>query len=289
MKVLLLVLLLAVALCGIVEDINNANVGWKAKEYERFKGMTMDELRALFRVRRGGDHKFPAKEHAPRDLPVNFDPRTQWPNCIHPIRDQAHCGSCWAFGASESLSDRFCIQKQVDVILSPQELVSCDDTDYGCAGGWLETAWAYMEDPGLPTEACLPYVSGGGTVPACTSTCTNGTPKKYYHARDTNSFYSVNSIMTELYTNGPCEAAFDVYQDFITYKTGVYKHITGQYLGGHAIKMLGWGVENGEDYWLCANSWNTSWGDKGFFKILKGSDECGIEDDVVAGMAGNHD
>uniref|UniRef100_A0A8W8NDP1 Peptidase C1A papain C-terminal domain-containing protein n=3 Tax=Ostreidae TaxID=6563 RepID=A0A8W8NDP1_MAGGI len=52
---------------------------------------------------------------------------------------------------------------------------------------------------------------------------------------------------------------------------------------GHAIKILGWGTENGDDYWLVANSWNPDWGDQGFFKILRGQDECGIESQISAG------
>ena len=50
-----------------------------------------------------------------------------------------------------------------------------------------------------------------------------------------------------------------------------------QALGGHAIRLLGWGVEEGTPYWLVANSWNYDWGDGGTFKILRGSDHCGIE------------
>lgn len=65
---------------------------------------------------------------------------------------------------------------------------------------------------------------------------------------------------------------------------GVYKRTSGQFLGGHAIKLLGWGVENGNKYWLAANSWNEDWGDKGYFKILRGDNECGIEDEIVAGL-----
>lgn len=84
--------------------------------------------------------------------------------------------------------------------------------------------------------------------------------------------------------NGPAEASFFVYDDFLTYKSGVYQHVTGDYDGGHAIKIMGWGVENNTPYWLCANSWNQDWGDQGFFKILRGSDECGIEDEIVAGI-----
>lgn len=71
-------------------------------------------------------------------------------------------------------------------------------------------------------------------------------------------------------TNGPAECAFTVYEDFLTYKTGVYVHKTGKALGGHAVKMMGWGVENSTPYWLIANSWNSDWGDKGFFKIIRG-------------------
>jgi cathepsin B len=63
------------------------------------------------------------------------------------------------------------------------------------------------------------------------------------------------------------------------------QHIKGKYLGGHAIKLVGWGVDNGTPYWTCVNSWNDSWGESGTFRILRGSNECGIEDDAVAGDA----
>ena len=63
-------------------------------------------------------------------------------------------------------------------------------------------------------------------------------------------------------------SAFTVYEDFLTYKSGVYQHQTGSALGGHAIKTIGWGTQDGEDYWLCVNSWNNTWGDKGLFKIF---------------------
>jgi cathepsin B len=92
-----------------------------------------------------------------------------------------------------------------------------------------------------------------------------------------------DQIKQEIMKHGPIEVDFSVYADFPSYKSGVYKHVTGEFLGGHAVRMLGWGVENGTPYWLIANSWNTDWGDNGFFKILRGKDECGIEQDGVAG------
>ena len=100
--------------------------------------------------------------------------------------------------------------------------------------------------------------------------------------------YSVSDneeeIKSEIYTHGSVEAAFSVYEDFLSYKTGVYRHVKGSMLGGHAVKMIGWGVENGTKYWLIVNSWNNGWGDNGTFKILRGNDHLGIESEIVAGV-----
>ena len=84
-------------------------------------------------------------------------------------------------------------------------------------------------------------------------------------------------------TNGPVEADFDVYDDFPSYKSGVYVKTSDNYLGGHAIKILGWGSEGSVAYWLVANSWNPDWGDQGYFKIRRGTNECGIETDINGG------
>jgi cathepsin B len=110
------------------------------------------------------------------DLPNNFDSREQWPKCVHAIRNQAQCGSCWAFGASEALSDRFCIASKADinVVLSPEDMVECDSTDYGCQGGILYFAWNYLETTGVVTDKCLPYTSGAGKVDKCPTKCENG-------------------------------------------------------------------------------------------------------------------
>jgi cathepsin B len=81
--------------------------------------------------------------YKPEDVgaPKNFDARKgKFSSCIHPVRNQARCGSCWAFGSAEALSDRFCIEGE-DVILSPQWSVSCNHKEMGCGGGWLPSTW----------------------------------------------------------------------------------------------------------------------------------------------------
>ena len=193
--------------------------------------------------------------------PTNFDSRTQWPNYVHAIRDQGRCGSCWAFGATEAFSDRLAIHTNgaTNIVFSPQQLVSCDGTDYGCNGGYLRNAWKYIAKEGVVADGDYPYTSGTsgatGTCKASTAkkySCDNGNPKGYT---------STAAIKDAIQSQGPVETRFNVYSDFMSYKKGVYKHTTGYLEGGHAVKLIGWGTEAGEDYWLCANSWNTNWGE----------------------------
>nr|XP_005160989.1 cathepsin Bb isoform X1 [Danio rerio] len=249
-------------------------------------------------------------------LPDSFDLRDQWPNCktLNQIRDQGSCGSCWAFGAVESISDRICIHskgKQSPEISAEDLLSCCDQCGFGCSGGFPAEAWDYWRRSGLVTGGlynsdvgCRPYsiapcehhvngtrppCSGEQDTPKCTGVCIPKYSVPYKQDKHFGSkVYNVPSdqqqIMTELYTNGPVEAAFTVYEDFPLYKSGVYQHLTGSALGGHAVKILGWGEENGTPFWLVANSWNSDWGDNGYFKILRGHDECGIESEMVAGL-----
>ncbi|KAJ1363729.1 peptidyl-prolyl cis-trans isomerase cpr6 [Parelaphostrongylus tenuis] len=124
-----------------------------------------------------------------------------------------------------------------------------------------------------------------------TNTCEHKCQDNYTSSYDDDKHYGsvyavaqdVSSIQKEIMNHGPVEVAFDVYEDFEHYSSGIYKYTAGEYLGGHAVKMLGWGTENGVDYWICANSWNSDWGENGFFRILRGENECGIESSVVAG------
>jgi len=257
------------------------------------------------------------REKVKMDLPDTFDAREQWPECpsTDEIRDQAACGSCWAFGAVEAMTDRICIQSKgaSKPHISAQDLLSCCKLcGFGCNGGYPNQAWRYWTASGLVSggnygdqEGCIPYSippcdhHTNGThgacgdivkTPACSSTCREGYGTAYKDDKHYGlSHYGVRNdeetIRQEIFTNGPVEAGYTVYEDFLSYSSGVYQHVTGKMLGGHAVKILGWGTEGDVPYWLVANSWNTEWGDKGYFKILRGSNHCGIERQIYAGMA----
>ena len=83
---------------------------------------------------------------------------------------------------------------------------------------------------------------------------------------------------------GPVETAFTVYSDFENYAGGIYHHVSGGMAGGHAVKFVGWGVDNGQKYWKVANSWNPYWGEKGYFRIVRGTNEGGIEHQVIGSV-----
>lgn len=176
----------------------------------------------------------------------------------------------------------------------------------GCSGGQPSAAWTYFQNNGVVTggdyqsvnksTSCWPYqlptcdhhvndpnfpnctsLDGGNvySIPSCRRSCDQGYQKtwskdKYFVSNSYTVGPNSTAIQQEIFAHGPVTAVFEVYADFPGYKSGVYQHVTGGQLGGHAIKILGWGEENGTPYWLVANSWNEGWGDKGFFKILRG-------------------
>ncbi|KAL5700737.1 cathepsin B [Ranunculus cassubicifolius] len=293
---------------SIITKINsNPKAGWEAATNPRLSNYTVAEFKYLLGVKPTPQNDLlavPVVAHPKNlNLPKEFDARTAWSQCstIGRILDQGHCGSCWAFGAVESLSDRFCIRYGMNISLSVNDLLACCGfmCGDGCDGGYPINAWRYLVQNGVVTEECDPYFDNTGCnhpgcepgfpTPTCEKKClkTNQVweQSKHYSV----SAYRINSkvydIMAEVYTNGPVEVAFTVYEDFAHYKSGVYKHITGEEMGGHAVKLIGWGTsEGGEDYWLLANQWNKGWGDEGLFKIRRGTNECGIEEDVVAGL-----
>ncbi|EPB66535.1 papain family cysteine protease [Ancylostoma ceylanicum] len=228
--------------------------------------------------------------------------------------------SCWAFGAAEAMSDRICIASngKTQVSISADDVLSCcgKTCGDGCNGGYPLQAWKYWEKHGICTggsyesqSGCKPYpIPPCGhhanetyfgpcpkdeyDTPVCTNTCIAGYPawkkgskcgsipgKSAYGVPKT-----VEGIQKEIMTNGPVEAAYTVYEDFYQYTGGVYVHTGGQKVGGHAVRILGWGVDNKTPYWLVANSWNTDWGENGYFRIVRGLNECGIEHAIVAGL-----
>jgi len=239
------------------------------------------------------------------------------------IRDQSNCGSCWAMAATESFNDRFCMTTgDAKTLFGTEDTNSCCSGvacsfSNGCNGGQPSGAWKWFTKTGVSTGGdysevdtgltCKPYSMKAcahhstppeGAVacdtlptystPKCKSACSDAGygvaySKDKHFATKSYGIKGVTNIQKELMEKGSIAVAMKVYEDFEVYSSGVYKHVSGDYLGGHAIKLIGWGVDNGTPYWTLVNSWNTYWGESGTFRIVRGTNECGIESDAVAG------
>merc|ERR1711935_702177 len=304
----------------IAEKVNSMNSTWKAGVNTRFANMSTEAIQSSMMKIDYVENKKTTNQYfhsyaKVASAPASFDSRTEWSKCesISEVRDQSSCGSCWAFGAAEVMSDRICIHsgQTNQTRVSTTDLLSCcEECGDGCQGGFPPSAFDYWMNSGVvsgdlyqDTKFCLNYPfapcahhvpagkypacpGGENPTPKCTRTCTNGDDfvKSKTYGRSSYTVSGESQIMAEISTNGPVEGSFTVYADFPTYKSGVYQHLTGEALGGHAIRMIGYGEENGTKYWIVANSWNEPWGDHGYFKILRGENHCGMESGAAAGM-----
>lgn len=279
--IITLVLGLAITFCEhplnkeLLEQVKQ-NASWESYEMDEnpFRNYSEEEIQQLFGTilvenYPENDNRMPVKND---ELPVNFDGREHWPDCNQIVKDQQHCGSCYAFGTTTSLSHRFCVASEgkLKPNLSPEDVLACCSANYKCYGGSLSNTWSFFQYTGSLEDECLPYVSGDGiTIPWCPEKCVDGSELKRYQAikRKTANFRDPNSLKQDLFTYGYVSTGFIVYEDFMTYKSGIYKYTTGKKLGGHAVSIVGWGNEDGQDYWIAQNSWGDSWGENGFFRI----------------------
>jgi len=256
-------------------------------------------------------------EAASDNLPKTFDARKKWSYCkdsINTVRNQAQCESCWAVTSAAAISDLTCIQckGKVSPYLSDEDLITCCEdcsSTHNCvSGGNTGTAFQYWVQNGLvsggsygTTDSCSPYTVNPyayyrpnefPAMPICDNSCVNSRYAGSYKAdkhrgKEFGAVHGEEQMKLALYKYGPLVASFQVYDDFQRdYDHGIY-HVTptATFQGWHAVKVIGWGEENGHKYWLVVNSWGTNWGMAGLFKILRGTNECYFESNVVWGVA----
>ncbi|XP_063226798.1 uncharacterized peptidase C1-like protein F26E4.3 [Bacillus rossius redtenbacheri] len=295
-------------------------LGWSAANHTAFWGRRLDEgislrLGTLFphnsvRMMNPVRRMFDASR-----LPRSFDARSQWRGQLQGVSDQGWCGASWALSMADVVSDRFAIMSEGKelVRLSAQQLLSCSRGQRGCEGGYLDRAWMFLWKYGLVNEECYPYGARGSNLGNCRlpkkvdlhSSCRHAGPRgphvperrTPYHTGPAYRISGEKDIMHEIMVSGPVQATMKVYQDFFSYRAGVYQnsHVDdGQRTGYHSVRILGWGEEtldSGElvKYWLAANSWGPLWGEGGYFRIRRGNNECEVEDFVLAAWAHTYD
>jgi len=285
-----------------VDSINSAQSSWVAGVYPESMMRAIDnslirgmDLRAAVPPFAHISDKLSGKtSFVGLDIPTSFDWRNvSGVNYVSPVRDQKKCGSCYAFASAAMLESRIRIatKNTMQPIISTQHPISCSEYSQGCKGGFVYlTAGKFGKDFGFVEEDCFPYEGVNGSCPLAF----NGPAcQRRYFTSDyyfLGGYYGASTeevMVRELLTRGPFSAAFEVYPDFRQYKTGIYHH-TGLVaarifepfdLTNHVVLVVGYGVDeaSGEKYWIVKNSWAETFGEKGYFRIRRGTNEAAFE------------
>lgn len=163
-----------------------------------------------------------------------------------------------------------------NVRLSAQQYLSCQEDNEGreCSGGDIAGYLDYAKRKGLVDENCFPYV-GENNVPCDPSIeqC-----QKYF-IQDYCVASGPEGIKKDILKNGPAIGYLPAYRDFLVYKSGIYAvpEGTSKFQGGHAVKIIGWGTHEGEQYWIIENSWGEDWGIKGYAHIAVGQEDLFLD------------
>jgi len=225
---------------------------------------------------------FLRKEVAAADPPTEVDWTTK--GVVAQVKNQGSCGSCWAFSAVGAMESAYAIKTGNLIEFSEQELVSCDDTDYGCQGGWMDSAYDWVEKTGgLCSEADYPYSSGMSSARGeCTKTQCNtvpdSAPKGYLDIPASEA-----AIVAAVAQHGPVSVGIEADQAvFQFYHSGVLTGSCGTHLN-HGVLVVGYGVDQATKtpFWKVKNSWGPGWGESGYVRIQRGKrwptgGECGI-------------
>jgi len=194
------------------------------------------------------------------------------------VKNQGQCGSCYAFAATGSLEGQWFSTHAELPSLSEQQIVDCSRRygNLGCNGGWYSSAWEYIKDAqGSESEDGYPYQARQGhcrfersdVVAQCKGTVEIAENDE-------------NALKEALSTVGPIAVAIEVTGNFQRYTGGVYYNSrchNDQWHLNHAVLAVGYGTEEGQDYWLIKNSWGESWGVDGYVKMARNrGNNCGV-------------
>lgn len=273
--------LLAINAKDINEAVHNNGADWVAGETSISK-LPPEAIKSLVSLIPGSKLGLKAKSNkysAEAVLPAKVDWRNiGGRNYVTSIKNQGHCGACWAFSTIAVLESRILITSNMpdtDLDLSEQALISCDSNNSGCVGGYIDLASEFLETTGTPLESCYPYTSGNSSEAGACGGCADWQQNTYKITSFENIATSVEAIKNAIVQYGPVIVEMTIYEDFLYYVSGVYRHVTGKALGGHAIVIVGY--DDADQSWIIKNSWGPNWGENGFFRMAAGINDCNIE------------
>ncbi|CAD7088589.1 unnamed protein product [Hermetia illucens] len=261
-----------------LENIKKHNEEYEAglqsymKGVNKFTDLTFEEVQKKLLTYKGNSASkvtvdLDILQVADNELPESIDFREK--GYVTPVKDQGDCGSCWAFSAVGAIEGQLYEATKKLVTLSEQELVDCSESNFGCFGGWMKSAFKDLRKlGGIATEESYPYEGDDDEcefeedMAVAQITGSKSLPKKE------------DALKKAVATIGPISVAIEVTDNFVDYKEGVFydKSCSGEEcLMNHAVLVVGYGKDNatGKDYWLVKNSWSDDWGDNGYIKMSR--------------------
>ncbi|CAH1100336.1 unnamed protein product [Psylliodes chrysocephalus] len=207
------------------------------------------------------------------DVPDAVDWREK--GAVTEVKNQGNCGSCWAFSATGAIEGAYFIKTGKLISLSEQNLVDCAKSCDGCYGCWPNEAIEYAEKSGIVTEGAYPYKAIASS--ACLVNVSDSVlkPKEHIILPTGDEDKLQRAVARQ-----PISVTIDAENDFQFYKEGIVDDSTCESGDGalnHAVLVVGYGTQDGHDYWLVKNSWGTSYGQDGYIMMSRNkNNQCGI-------------
>jgi cathepsin L len=275
----------------------------------RFSVLTRDEKRASLghnkakrqaHAQAGPKHEVPSglTMKSVKDLPARVDWR-ETPNVVSSVKDQGHCGSCWAFSATETLESHVALATGLLYDLSPQQIAMCSPNPDscggtgGCEGATTELGFEYIADTGVVEEYQIGYSAYQGADSECAFSRRQTPPVATIQGYAKLAENSYEALMNAVAQAGPVAIVVDA-SEWHSYAGGIFDGCDQQSPDlNHGVVLVGYGEEStGEKYWLVRNSWSPSYGEQGYIRVARSDQDnelCGMDVTPLDGTACNGD
>lgn len=220
----------------------------------------------------------PFKVKVSNDVPESYD----WRNFITmPMKDQGSCGSGWAFATLEMLETLYSKEKGMYLTFSEQMLIDCVSKNSGCNGGYIEYALEWIMNNGIMKASDYPYTGMKGTCKSSSARYIDMKVTGYQKLGEASPIYGPadeEEMKVLLYQKGPYSVGINCDQLYM-YSSGILDVSSTKCPPtgiNHHVLLVGYGTTNGIDYWILKNSWGSSWGERGYFRVARGKSVCGV-------------
>lgn len=252
----------------------------------QFADRTLAEIIEKYKVKEEDELKIRGLQITPKvimdydntdesSIPLSFDWRDR--GAVTKVKNQMICGSCYAFSALGSIEGQHFIQNGKLIELSEQDIIDCagDYGGFGCEGGIPSSVFDYVTNKGISLTSDYPYEGKKGD-------CRTSKNKVEINLKGFGILKANNNeknLMRAVAEIGPLDVGFDAeHESFMRYAGGIYFEKNCSNDLNHGMLLVGYGSENGIDFWILKNSYDVTWGEAGFIRVARNlGNDCGVK------------